>query len=412
MDQWDSLQEILYNLNYTDTIATLTTDRRRYQLIDNDSFWVLKFIKNYPELYDYYRINIGQKWHQNYRLLSELLRLTRLELSRLKFPVINTDDFWCVKFRQDHGFLPAKQGLSWADIYKNYKALYVEGANTQGQLGIDDDDYEYAPTLTALNGNLVVCGSQTTFVVDFNSEVWVTGINRRGQLGLGHTAPAREFVKNPHLKDIIAVSCHGDATLFLNKSGHLWFCGNGIGLPERIYSSVSMISGNIFVTNDGDIYMVSGELNVIPLLLNRKAKQISRYEDTVCYVDDVDRLWWFNVLSDEPPEMVDVGVNHFCMLYDRIAYKSLNTDAIIIYDIYRRRVVESESVSDVSDPIKALIFDNDETTMIINQQEQVVTIFGNHQELEDYRVNCISYSPSFGGPNYQHRAFIGSKIVS
>lgn len=406
MDHSDSLQEILYNLNYADTMATLLTDRRRYQLINNDGFWRLKFIKNYPDFYDYYRINIGQEWHKNYRQLSRLLQLTRLELSKTKYHVVDADAFWRLKFQQDHGFLPDDVGQSWSEIYKNYKAVYVEGANSQGQLGIDDDDYEYGPTLTDLNGNLVVCGSQATFVVDFNSDVWVTGINERGQLGLGHTDPVREFVKNPYLKNIKAISCYMDTVLFLNKSGDLWFCGNDISLPQLIYKSVSMISGNVFLS-DGDIYMVFGKLNVIPLLLNEKVKKVSQYQYFVCYVDEADKLSWFDVFRDKSAKIIDIAVNHFCMLNYGVAYQSMDTDRIIIYHIYLGGVIESVE----SGTIKALIFDNDETTMIINHHNQVVTISGNDQELDDYRVDYISYSRSFGGPNYQHRAFIGSKIA-
>ncbi|GAA5925670.1 hypothetical protein JCM1841_004801 [Sporobolomyces salmonicolor] len=90
--------------------------------------------------------------------------------------------------------------------------VYLFGADKEGQSGGNGGDWEpqlieLGPegeeTGTAGDGEegrevvQAVCGAEHTVLLTTDGEVWVTGANHSGQLGLGDTASRRTFVRHP-----------------------------------------------------------------------------------------------------------------------------------------------------------------------------------------------------------------------
>ena len=99
--------------------------------------------------------------------------------------------------------------------------VYVTGYNGFGQLGLGHKDNIYTPTkITSLsNVKNVFAGGYHTFFITDSGEVYACGKNDYGQLGL----PISESITTPtlikSLNDVESISCGGDYTFFLKKSG-------------------------------------------------------------------------------------------------------------------------------------------------------------------------------------------------
>jgi hypothetical protein len=71
----------------------------------------------------------------------------------------------------------------------------------------------------------VACGYTHTLVLTPSGEVYATGYNTNGCLGIGTTAHISQFTKIPTLKDVIKIACGSYQGLAITQSGQLYVWG-------------------------------------------------------------------------------------------------------------------------------------------------------------------------------------------
>uniref|UniRef100_A0A4X2KE83 Secretion regulating guanine nucleotide exchange factor n=1 Tax=Vombatus ursinus TaxID=29139 RepID=A0A4X2KE83_VOMUR len=116
------------------------------------------------------------------------------------------------------------------------------GANSYGQLGLGHKEDVLEPQ--RLNDfcdpksiKMLTGGGGHSAVVTDGGEVFVCGLNKDGQLGLGHTEDVLSFIPCTPLAGwpILQVSCGWDFTLLLTENGQVLSCGSNafgqLGLP-------------------------------------------------------------------------------------------------------------------------------------------------------------------------------------
>lgn len=109
--------------------------------------------------------------------------------------------------------------------------VYTVGRNRRGQLGdgrSGDSNSRSSPYAVPgiTNASFVAAGRHHTVIVR-NGEVWVTGHNSVGQLGLRDTSNRSAFTKVDNLSNISMVACGDTHTLCLRADGTVWGFGEG-----------------------------------------------------------------------------------------------------------------------------------------------------------------------------------------
>ncbi|WED43684.1 RCC1 domain-containing protein [Legionella cardiaca] len=112
----------------------------------------------------------------------------------------------------------------------NNGQVYSWGLNDAGQLGLGHTDYQSTPQLITHLENIthIFAGSDVSFCISEKRQVYAFGANICGNLGLGNIP----YIFKPQLipaltdKKIISVACKGNFyTLFLAKSGEVFSTG-------------------------------------------------------------------------------------------------------------------------------------------------------------------------------------------
>ena len=133
-------------------------------------------------------------------------------------------------------------GWNHTFILKNDGTLWGCGRNTEGQLGLGDNDNKI--TFTEITTNIndiksVYCGGNHTFILKNDGTLWGCGRNVEGQLGLGDTTNRNTFTQvTTNVDNIKSVYCGAEHSLILKNDGTLWGCGNNnygqLGLGDTI----------------------------------------------------------------------------------------------------------------------------------------------------------------------------------
>ncbi|XP_074131331.1 secretion-regulating guanine nucleotide exchange factor isoform X1 [Sminthopsis crassicaudata] len=123
------------------------------------------------------------------------------------------------------------------------------GANSYGQLGLGHKEDMLEPQ--RLNDfcdpkrlKLLTGGGGHSAVVTDEGELFVCGLNKDGQLGLGHTEDVLSFIPCTPLAGcpVLQVSCGWDFTILLTENGQVLSCGSNsfgqLGLPPGIRRQV------------------------------------------------------------------------------------------------------------------------------------------------------------------------------
>lgn len=125
--------------------------------------------------------------------------------------------------------------------------VYATGANGYGQLGLGDtnDRTEFEKVPLEVLVQKVACATNHTVVLDVSGYAWGAGLNSSGQLGLGNdTENKKTFVKisNKQFKDVFA---GGDNTFLIDIDGFLWACGansfNSLGIGGGVQKELVQI---------------------------------------------------------------------------------------------------------------------------------------------------------------------------
>jgi len=164
-------------------------------------------------------------------------------------------------------------GTNWKSIAGGYShtvalktdgTLWTWGANSNGQLGVNDDITRSTPVTTLLGGtNWKSIASGSTYVVALKTDgtLWSWGRNVYGQLGINDTTnrntPVTTLLGGTNWKSI---ACGIDHTIALKTDGTLWSWGRNIygqlGNNRQTSVTTVVITGtatagdSIFYTSD------------------------------------------------------------------------------------------------------------------------------------------------------------------
>lgn len=150
-----------------------------------------------------------------------------------------------------------------------------------------------------------VTGDHTLFLV--GDEVWSTGANSYGQLGLGDTTQRTTFCK-VDFKDAYQVACAYAYSVIVRKDGTLWGCGHNtygqLGLPEgsanpNVFTRLGNISNidrvvcgyyHMFVLKKDNTVWVTGRNNDGQLGIGTKTNQFGFVQNTDLVASDIKKI--------------------------------------------------------------------------------------------------------------------------
>ena len=109
--------------------------------------------------------------------------------------------------------------------------VYSFGNNDHGQLGLGNDELYYiSPKLikSLKDIKLIECGPNNTFCKSLNDDIYCSGRNDYGQLGLENNEDQNTPILCSSLlnEDIVDIGCSGEHTLVLTSNGDVLSCGN------------------------------------------------------------------------------------------------------------------------------------------------------------------------------------------
>lgn len=123
-------------------------------------------------------------------------------------------------------------GGSHSIILTDFGEIYGLGQNNLGQLGLGHRSYTEAQLIKIQfphKISQVACGEAYTIVLTENNEIFSSGRNLSGQLGLGHWNDTNSFIKIDSRFDkakIIAIECGSYFSMFLTDVGTVYACGH------------------------------------------------------------------------------------------------------------------------------------------------------------------------------------------
>jgi alpha-tubulin suppressor-like RCC1 family protein len=135
--------------------------------------------------------------------------------------------------------------------------IYVSGKNDRGQLGlgyINTINKFIKVYIEEIEGNIknINCGYMYTFILTENNDIYAVGLNSFGQLGLGHFDTISKFKKVNVEGNIKQISCGESHSIILTKNNKMYACGNNksgqisFGNIDRINRFTKInIEGNI-----------------------------------------------------------------------------------------------------------------------------------------------------------------------
>ena len=151
-------------------------------------------------------------------------------------------------------------------LYVKDNILYGAGANSYGQLGIEN----YSSSVRKIPFNVeavggikqIVTGASHSVILGFDGSVWVTGYNYSGQLGLGDNDDRRSFTRLNYNFDsqVISVAAGGDVTMILTQNGTAYAMGdNAYGqINEDANAPKSYNTPTIYSQNEKVIEIAAG----------------------------------------------------------------------------------------------------------------------------------------------------------
>ena len=112
--------------------------------------------------------------------------------------------------------------------------IFAWGANTDGQLGVDDNTHRFFPARVPLHHESgcvqVACGGRHTMALGSRGQVWSCGCNSHGQLGHGAQfgrEPLWRFaeVSGLHTERVVLIGCGGAHAIAITTEGALYTWG-------------------------------------------------------------------------------------------------------------------------------------------------------------------------------------------
>ncbi len=132
-------------------------------------------------------------------------------------------------------------GVAHTMVIRNGGEVWGTGGNAYGQLGTGNNDNESTfirEDLEIEDAEQIACGEYFTIIIRNGGEVWGTGYNSHGQLGLDNTGHKNTFLReSQNFTDAKQVACGLHHTAVIRNLGQLWSSGlnddGELGLNNR-----------------------------------------------------------------------------------------------------------------------------------------------------------------------------------
>lgn len=177
--------------------------------------------------------------------------------------ICNNNLFWKNKVEHDYGPITFDV-TDWKLFYINFSTIWLMGINTVSN--VDFSDAFNILKIDGLYGTTMAVGDGNYYAIDSRHNVWVWGMNIKGELGLGH----KNFVNSPQLLNGIQAK---------NIS-----YGNSMG-PMLID-----INNNVLIISFND---ADSSLTKFIRIPDIKAKYVSGGWDHSALIDMDDNIWVF-----------------------------------------------------------------------------------------------------------------------
>lgn len=192
--------------------------------------------------------------------------------------------------------------------------IYCCGENSHGQLGTGNNKHQKLPILIPnLPPNIISmeCGGYYTLLLDDNGNVYGTGYNCYGELGLGVNESRNSFSRSSLLPAIKSIHCGYHHSICIDEYGEVWIfgyniygqlgvgmnIGNGSKSPQKLSDikyirSVSHGFGHhTILKQDGIVYVFgnndNGQLGLSPETTTKLSKPVPMKEEFYDIVMDV-----------------------------------------------------------------------------------------------------------------------------
>lgn len=156
--------------------------------------------------------------------------------------------------------------------------LLATGGNSYGQLGTGTASSSSTPAQMATQVIQSAAGTEISFFIRDNGDLWGTGRNNYGQLGTGSTGS--QFTPVPIATQVAQVAAGSDHTLFVKTDGTLWAMGSNssgrlgdgttihrslpVMVATNVVSAAAGVSHSLFLKTDGTLWAMgsnsSGQL--------------------------------------------------------------------------------------------------------------------------------------------------------
>jgi alpha-tubulin suppressor-like RCC1 family protein len=123
--------------------------------------------------------------------------------------------------------LNASSGISH-EIIATPEHLLIKGTNECGQLGfgVNQDFINDYMVIPFENCKEVSCGDYNTSLLNTEGELYVTGKNNKGQLGLGHFNNITTLTKNETIEKVNHVKMIKDLIIIESDGNEIYIAGN------------------------------------------------------------------------------------------------------------------------------------------------------------------------------------------
>lgn len=122
-------------------------------------------------------------------------------------------------------------GSNTTIILTDKNRIYGCGLNLYGELGLKltyVEKFTLIPLDLNYNVKKIYCGKNHTMILDEGNNLYSSGLNDKGQLGLGHTNKIYKFTIVPFNKNISEVSLSYNHSIILTLNGEVFYSGSEV----------------------------------------------------------------------------------------------------------------------------------------------------------------------------------------